>query len=137
MGNFFEDFTNFCSEIAVFSGEVLITGNLNVPPHCQNCPNTLELCKVPQSYSLHQHFSETPHAKGHCLDVISKRDSNLFTNVSVCDPGISGHFAIMLKLHTIKLSPAFKKTLYCDFRSIDLISFKADITQQFESKLKH
>ena len=113
--DFFEDFTNFCSEIAVFCGEVLIIGDLNVQLDCQNCPTTEELCKILQSYSLHQHVSVATHTKGHCLDaVISKSDSNLLTNVSVCDPGISDHFAIMLKLHFIKPSPAVKKTLYHD-----------------------
>ena len=138
MRDFLEDFTNFCSEIAVFRGEVLIVGDLNVQLDCQNCPNTQELCKILQSYSLHQHVSVATHTKGHCLDaVISKSDSNLITNVSVCDPGISDHFAIMLKLHIIKLSPGVNKTVYRDLKSIDIGSFKTEITQLFESNLNY
>ena len=92
--DFFEDFTNFCSEIAVFRGEVLIIGDLNVQLDCQNYPNTQELCKILQSY-----------------------------------------FPIMLKLHIIKPSPGVKKTLYRDLKSIDIGSFKTEITQLFESNL--
>ena len=135
--DFFEDFTNFCSEIAVFSGEVLIIGDLNVQLDCQNFPNIQELCKILQSFSLHQHVSVATDTKGHCLDaVISKLDSSLITNVSVCDPGISDHFVIMVKLHIIKPSPSVKKTLCHDLKSIDIGSFKTQITQQFESNLK-
>ena len=71
-----EDFTNFCREIIVFSGEVLITRDLNVQLDHQNCLNTLELCKILQFYSL-QHVSEVIHTKGHCLDIILESDSNL------------------------------------------------------------
>ena len=46
--------------------------------------------------------------------VISKSDSNLITNVSIFDPVISESFAIMLKLDTIKPSPAVKKTSHGD-----------------------
>ena len=52
--------------------------------------NTQELCKILQSYSLHQHVSVATHTKDHCLDaaISNQIPTSLQMSVSVIQASV-------------------------------------------------
>ena len=126
------------AKYTVTDKNIIITGDLNF--HLDNVTNhdTVKFTSVLQSCGMLQHVKGPTHALGHTLDVIITRDmDNIVSNIEVIDPGLSDgtgkvskdHFAVTFNANVAKPAPIRKTVTFRKLRSIDVDTFKNELTE--------
>ena len=127
---FFQEFGSFLESIAILPNQLIIVGDFNFHLDSIYDINTVRLQCILDSFNLKQHVKEPTHASGHILDLIITRASDeTVKNVSILDPLISDHFAVLFQSSCfIKKPYARKEIAYRKLKSIDKDQLVNDIT---------
>ena len=126
---FFEEFSTFLQDKVTGSGDLLIVGDLNCHLDKKTDNTTQKFTDMLGSLGIEQHVNKPTHMSGHTLDVIMCRDTdNLVQEVQVGDL-ITDQHLLLCNVHHPKPHLHKTKIITRAFRSIDLPSFRTDISQ--------
>ena len=133
---FLEEWENFLANYAIVNKEILIVGDLNFHLEDKENHDTKRFSSLLESCGLHQLVQQPTHVHGHTLDTIIIRDtSNIISNITVTDPGLSGHdgkltrdhFAVNFTTTLAKPTPDQKKVSFHKLRAINTEAFMEDV----------
>ena len=94
---FISEFTLLMETLTLDPLDLLIFGDFNFHVDDVGCNAALFLSLL-DSFGLKQHISESTHSYGHTLDlVITRISENLISDISMHDPMISDHKAVIFK----------------------------------------
>ena len=125
---FFNEFSTFFEGIATVPHHLLIAGDFNF--HMDNLQDreAAKFADFLDSAGLIQHVSGPTHTKGHTLDLILSRMTDVFiSNVSSTFYLPSDHAAISSFLHIARPEPVKMEISSRKLHNIDLDAFRADI----------
>ncbi|KAK6194931.1 hypothetical protein SNE40_000461 [Patella caerulea] len=106
---FLDDFQILLNELSKSNCKILIVGDFNIHFDKQHDSNTTRFIDILNINSLTQHVKTATHAKGHIIDLVLTRDSEIsFRNLTVIDDVISDHFPVFVDLNIIKPAPVTK-----------------------------
>ena len=96
---FFEEFSRFLETFLTTPDQLIIFGDLNFHVDSTRDPVGVKFLDSLDTFNLEQHMKEESHKNGLTLDlVITRSDGNdLIPHVSVTDPAISDHYAVLCK----------------------------------------
>ena len=125
---FFDEFALFLKQFSTNPSSLLIVGDFNF--HVDDPTNTaakqfLDLLEI---FDLKQFVDQPTYQDKHVLDLVITRSSDqIVRDISVCDPAISDHCAILSDV-CIKKPPPVTVVTHCrKLRGIDMEKFNADI----------
>ena len=120
------------------SGQLLIIGDFNIHMNSES-RESKQFTSLLHTYNLTQHVTSPTYRRGRVLDlVITRTDARTISDISVTDPMISDHSAVMITLPTSR-SPRPKKLVkFRIFKRLDKDAFKADLrtSLSFSSSLQ-
>ena len=92
----FEEFSRFL-EAVLFTPELIICVDLNFHVDSSSDPVAAKFLDLLDTFNLKKHIKEETHHTGHTLDLVITRsgDHDLISHVSVTDPAISDHYAVI------------------------------------------
>ncbi|KAK7504048.1 hypothetical protein BaRGS_00004780 [Batillaria attramentaria] len=125
---FLSEFSDFLELCNLLSGQLLITGDLNVHFDCPSDPVTARVVQLLQMFDLSQAVDVPTHRRGHTLDpVIYRERDGLFRSCSVHHALSSDHAAVMCYLDAAKPPhrPVFQTVR--NLRNLDHVQFRTDV----------
>ncbi len=117
---FFEEFSTLLEILAIYPGNLIIAGDFNFQVNVPSNPQAHRLLNELEAHGLSQ-LTQLPTPKaGHILDlVISCSDAKLVSDISIIDPGLSDHAAVLFTL-SIPKPPHLTRTI--SFRKLKAIN---------------
>ena len=125
-----EEFASFLEVQTLTAGHLVFVGDFNYHVDDTSDYKTCQFIHLLDTFSLVQHISEPTHMSGHTLDLIITRScESTVSDIIVYPYGIiSDHSAINMKLQIIKPRLSKKVVIYRKTRSIDIQSFRQDVS---------
>ena len=126
--SFFDEFSSLLEHVCIPPGNIIIIGDFNIRV---GIPDDIAACKFNNLlgiFNRKQHVASSTHKNGHTLDLIITRCNDLsVSNVSVVDPGISDHSALLFNLSVSKPPLPRKEVTFCKGRNTDSDQFHQDL----------
>ena len=126
---FINEFTQLLEILVVSQGQLLILGDFNF--HLDKLYDccTKQFLDMLSLFNLTQHVSGPTHNLGSTLDlVITRSNEDLLSNINVCNPFISDHYAVVFNLRHKKVRYRRENVSYRPYKSIDEDSFIRDVS---------
>jgi exonuclease III len=122
---FLTDFAIFLEYFASYGGNMLIVGDFNIHVNSKEDTYARQFLCLVESYGYYQHVDCATHQRGHTLDLVLTRqcDVPLITDISVMDPVISDHFAVMGFVSLSKPEHYKQVVTYRKVKSVDMCQF--------------
>jgi len=129
MATFLDEFSSLLADIVSSPCEILISGDFNIHVDDNSAPFSAAFLSLLDSFGLVQHIDGPTHQYNHTLDLlISRQESRLISNVSVIDPLLSDHFALLATLSISVPSHTHQKTRTIrSFKSVNIAQLCNDI----------
>ncbi len=126
--SFLTEFYTLLERLLTFPGHLIITGDFNFHVDVPDNPHAIKLLDTLDSVGLVQLVTGSTHRAGHTLDlVITRADKPLVDEITLTDPLISDHLAILFSARLPK-PPLHRKTITSrKIRSINHDKFIHDI----------
>jgi hypothetical protein len=129
MSQFFEEFSNLLEVFSIWSGHILITGDLNFHMDDSADRDANKLKALISSFGLEQHVKQSTHRSGHILDiVITRADDPLVSSVIAEDRGFPDHFPVFIETVLDKPQARKKTVSYRSIKRIDPVALKTAIS---------
>lgn len=126
---FFNEFATVLERLALMSGTIVITGDINIRVDRPTDPHAQQLKELLDSYGFEQLVTQPTHRAGGLLDVVIVREGYKGHVPEVCDVGLSDHSCVLWSLDVTRPAPVYCRVEYRDWKSFDLDTFKDDISQ--------
>ena len=128
---FFDEFSTFLEQLAVFSGDILILGDFNFHLDVATDMNAIKFSSLFNLFGFTQHVREPTHRFGHILDLVLSRSSDrIVSNFVIDSPDvISDHGCVRFRLHVKKPVYERKRISYRNLRSIDFDQFSVNLRE--------
>ena len=133
-----DDFPCFLADAVMTSGQLLIIGDFNIHVNSES-RESKQFTSLLHTYNLTQHAISPTYRCGRVLDlVITKTDARTISDVSVTDPMISDHSAVIITLPTSRPLRPENIIKFRSFKKVDKDAFKADLrtSLSFSSSLQ-
>ncbi|XP_071803691.1 uncharacterized protein [Asterias amurensis] len=121
---FFDEFEDFITGLALYSGRLVVTGDFNIHVENVNSSNVQRLQELLTVTNFIQIVNGPTHIKNHTLDLVVVRDDDFqnWINLDVTQSSMSDHFSVLFALSIDKIdhTPSFE--------SIDKQCFALDLT---------
>ena len=131
---FLNEFTCLLEMHTVSTGQLLILGDFNFHVDNVNDRIVLRFLDILSLFNLTQHVNVPTHEMGHTLDlVITRASEDLLCNLSVYDPKISDHSAILFNIRHKKIKYQQKTFTYRPIKHINESNFINDVQNTIAS----
>ena len=127
MSDFFDEFTQFSSELQCNDKELLIVGDFNFHVNKPDQPIVKKFNEVLDMFGLTQHVKGATHIAGNTLDLVITREDSDFLRSCTVDELLSDHHAILLEALTSKPKACKKTISFRKTRQINITNFKKDL----------
>ena len=105
----------------------LSSGTFNIPVNNES-RESKQFTSLLHTYTLTQHVTSPTYRRGRVLDlVITRTDAGTISDVSVTDPMISDHSAVIITFPTSRPPRPEKIIKFRSFKKLDKDAFKADL----------
>ena len=114
---FMDEFPQFLADAVLTAGKLLIMGDFNIHMNSENRESE-QFKALLDTYNLSQHVSSPTYRRGRISDlVLTRTNDQTLHDLSVTNPLISDHCAVLFSLHTSR-PPCPKKTIrFRNFKS--------------------
>ena len=100
---FFDEFSSLLEHVCILPGNVITIGDFNIRADIPDYSAARKFNDLLGIFNLKKHVASSTHKNRHTLDLIITRCNDLsVSNVSVVDPGISDHCALLFNLSVSK-----------------------------------
>ena len=97
---FMDEFPQFLADAVLTAGKLLIMGDFNIHMNSENRESE-QFKALLDTYNLSQHVSSPTYRRGRILDlVLTRTNDQTLHDLSVTNPLISDHCAVLFSLHT-------------------------------------
>ena len=134
---FFSETASLLEILATHSGNIMIGGDFNLQLDDPNDSSAINFLNLLELHGLTQHVHKPTHKNEHILDLlITHANSSIITDVTVHDPGLSDHQAVMSSSSLLKPARQTKEVKYRKIKSMNITKFEHDLAASpiWESK---
>ena len=124
---FFEDFTVLLENLSTSSGELVMIGDFNFHVETDK-PDAVKFLSILDTFGLKQHVQQPTHKHNHTLDLVITRSTEfIVNNITIKDPCLSDHKAILFNV-TVEKPKLLKKLIsFRKWKALDLTAFTDDL----------
>jgi len=124
---FFREFTTLLERLALMSGIIVITGDLNIRLDRPTDVHCVQFHELLESFGFEQRVTLPTHRMGGLLDVVISREGSVGGTPEVRDVGLSDHSCVLWELNVTRSAPVYRSIECRDWKSFSLDSFQDDL----------
>jgi exonuclease III len=127
-GTFLTEFQNYISSLSTSTGKLLVLGDFNIHVDRKESAEAKKFADMLYSLNLEQHISMPTHERGHILDLVLTRPSDLpLSDLEIHPAMMSDHLPITFRVSVCRPA-AVKKTIHFrKLKDIDVNAFQQDL----------
>ena len=131
MKMFMDDFPDLLEQY-ISCEKLIVVGDVNVHFEKTSDGSVLKVKNILESLNLQQLVCAPTQRFGHTLDWVITNDLSIVLDLTVEDKAISDHFCISFGLNLQKLKKQTKTVSSRNWKKVDTVAFKADVSDAFE-----
>ena len=129
--DFNDQFSDLLSKLVAVSGKHVIVGDFNFRINESTDQNALKFKTLIEQFNLTQHIDIPTHVAGNTLDLVLTRDDLSVKSIHTDNSVNSNHSAVLFTISCTSPGVAQKNITYREWRSADVTSIQADISDAF------